>query len=323
MTYGVDNAIYCTRSNDGGKTFAPSVKVGEAGKLALGMRRGPRIAVAGKSVVITAVYGGKGSGADGDLMAWRSQDSGKSWKIPSRVNDVGGAAREGLHAMAASPDGTLACAWLDLRSKGTKIYAAFSQNGGETWSANRLVYRSLDGTVCECCHPSLAYDSQGRLYVMWRNALGGARDMYLTHSEDGGKTFVPAQKLGTGTWALNACPMDGGAIAINANGAVTTFWRRDRSLYTCVPGQAERLIGTGEQGWVASGMKADCRVWLERHGGNLMMENSGQNTVVLAANAIDPVVVSTPDGKSAIIVWQTNGDGVSSILSTRIATGSR
>jgi hypothetical protein len=47
-------------------------------KPTLGMRRGPRIAVAPGAIVISAVVGEKGRGADGDLIAWRSVDGGRS-----------------------------------------------------------------------------------------------------------------------------------------------------------------------------------------------------------------------------------------------------
>jgi len=305
VTYGVDNALYCTRSANSGATFDAPVKVGEAGKLSLGMRRGPRIAVAGKSVVISAVYGGKGGGADGDLLAWRSQDGGKSWQGSFRVNDVTGSAREGLHAMTASSDGTLACAWLDLRSKGTTIYAAFSQNGGKTWSANRLVYRSPDGTVCECCHPSLAYDSQGRLYVMWRNVLGGARDMYLTRSDNGGKSFQPAQKLGAGTWFLNACPMDGGALAFNRKNDALTLWRREQEIFLCSPGLPEQKVGNGIQGWLAVSGNTIGSVWLTQRGGQLNVSTDRKEPRILSNNADDPCVAPLNREKSRfIVVWQ-------------------
>ncbi len=324
VTYGVKNALYCSVSRDGGQTYAAPVKVGEAGVLSLGMRRGPRIAVAGKAVVVTAVYGEQGMGRDGDLLAWRSQDEGRTWQGPSKVNDVAGAAREGLHAMAASSAGTLACAWLDLRSKGTKIYAAFSKDGGTTWDTNRLVYQSPDGTVCECCHPSLAYDAGGRLYVMWRNWLGGARDMYLTRSNDGGKTFAPAQKLGTGTWPLNACPMDGGSVTVGADGAVTTFWQRNRKMYVCAPGSEEREVGSGVQGWVANDDAVACLVWLERRGGALMARLPAQPAAMLDAAADNPVVATAPGGRgSTVAVWKTMKAGESSISSAIMSQKTR
>ena len=54
---------------------------------------------------------------------------------------------------------------------------------------------------------------------MWRNSLDGARDMFVSESRDGGRTFSNARKLGSGTWPLKACPMDGGHLAFDAAGA--------------------------------------------------------------------------------------------------------
>ena len=65
---------------------------------------------------------------------------------------------------------------------GTKLYGARSRDGGVTWSKNVLIYESPDGTICQCCHPSAAFDPGGQVLVMWRNCLGGARDMYLKSS---------------------------------------------------------------------------------------------------------------------------------------------
>src|SRR3982751_1158276 len=74
----------------------------------LGRHRGPRVAVSGSTVVVTAMYGDKsrseqranGLPSDGDLVAWRSTDGGRSWAKPVVINDVAGSAREGLHAFA-------------------------------------------------------------------------------------------------------------------------------------------------------------------------------------------------------------------------------
>src|SRR5258708_15602532 len=100
MTFGAGNAIYFASSADGGTTFSQPVKVGEDGKSPLGRHRGPRIAFAGKTIVISAVVGEKGGGADGDILAYRSTDNGKSWSKGVAVNHTRGAAREGLHSMA-------------------------------------------------------------------------------------------------------------------------------------------------------------------------------------------------------------------------------
>ena len=40
-------------------------------------------------------------------------------------------------------------------------------------------------------------DGSNDVYVMFRNALGGNRDMYVARSRDGGKTFGAAAKVGS------------------------------------------------------------------------------------------------------------------------------
>jgi hypothetical protein len=222
------DAVYCAVSRDGGKSYAEPVKVGSAGVMALGMRRGPRVTATSKGVVVTAICGEKGGGKDGDLLAWRSSDGGKTWQGPVSVNSVPGSAREGLHGMAGAVDGLVYSVWLDLRAKKSEVYGAVSADGGKTWEHEKLVYESPDRNVCECCHPSVAYDPKGGLHVLWRNQIAGARDMYLIDSTDGGKTFGKAVKLGSGTWMLKACPMDGGGLAANAAGRVETVWMRNR-----------------------------------------------------------------------------------------------
>lgn len=43
---------------------------------------------------------------------------------------------------------------VDLRQRGTRVYATVSRDHGATSSADMLVYESPSGSVCECCHPA-------------------------------------------------------------------------------------------------------------------------------------------------------------------------
>ncbi len=288
--------VASARDND---SFGTPVEIPVRGRLALGMRRGPRLAIAGRSLVVTAIVGERAG--EGDLFAWRSVDEGRSWRGPVPVSDLAGAAREGLHATASSSKGRLACAWLDLRSKGTEIWVATSDDGGATWSKNVQAYRSPDGTVCECCHPSLAFGPRGELIVMFRNWLGGSRDMYVVRSPDGGRTFGPGEKLGRGTWPLNACPMDGGAVEIARDGTVMTTWRREGKVYTDRPGEPEVEIGEGAQPWIASGA-----VVLVEHDGTVVFRR-GSARVALGTGH-DPAVAVGPKGTRA--VWSDDENRV-------------
>lgn len=310
VAFGRGSTVRLAASTDGGKTFDENT-VGSVGVLALGMRRGPRVAATDGSVVVTAIGGKEGKGRDGDVLAWRSKDGGKTWAGPSRVNTVEGSAREGLHGMAAGPDGKVFCTWLDLRNGKTEIYGALSKDGGATWEPDALVYRSPDGSVCECCHPSAAFGADGTLHVMWRNSLKGARDLYLTSSSDGGKSFGPAEKLGRGTWPLNACPMDGGAVAAGPDGRVETVWMRAGAMFAAKPGEAERSLGRGVQGWAAFGADGPCSVWLEERPGKLLaLMPAASSPLTLAERANDPVVAAAPNGRGPVVVaWEDKADG--------------
>ncbi len=311
IAFGRGNTVRLASSTDGGRTFDVNT-VGAVGSLALGMRRGPRVAATDRSIVVTAIGGREGKGRDGDVLAWRSADGGKTWAGPSRVNAVEDSAREGLHGMAAGPDGRVFCTWLDLRNGKTEIYGSLSKDGGATWKPDALVYRSPDGSVCECCHPSAAFGPDGTLHVMWRNSLMGARDLYLASSSDGGKTFRPAEKLGRGTWPLKACPMDGGAVAVGLDGRVETIWMRSGAMFAAKPGREERPLGRGVQGWTAFGAEGPYDVWLETRPGRLLaLIPEGPSPLTLAERANDPVVAAGPGGLGPVVAaWESkSGEG--------------
>lgn len=311
LAFGAGQSIYFSQSADAGKTFLAPVKVGGGEIIPLTRHRGPRIAFAGSAIVITAVVGrtaaegphAHGLPSDGDLIAWRSTDGGKTWSKGVSVNDVPKAASEGLHGLAADGNGHLFAAWLDKRGSGTKLYGSRSDDGGVTWSKNVLIYASPDGTICECCHPSVAMAGDGKALVMWRNWLAGSRDMYLTKSGDGSQFTMP-QKLGHGTWKLNGCPMDGGGIAASANGVVTA-WRREMSIYLAKPGEAEVKIGEGTDVALAAGKLGTHAVWVTPE--SLEFRGPRDKTPrALGVKGSFPAVAALPDG-SALVAYESDG----------------
>jgi hypothetical protein len=314
LVFGSGNSVYCTASSDQGTSFSEPNKVGDVGVLALGMRRGPRVAASEKAIVVTAVGGTLGHGKDENLLAWRSEDRGRTWLGPVQINTVASSAREGLHHLAAAPDGSFYCVWLDLRNKRTEVYGNRSTDGGRTWGDERLIYHSPDGSVCQCCQPQVAFGPDGVLHVMWRNQLSGNRDMFLSDSKDNGRTFAAAAKLGDGTWPLDACPMDGGGLACDAAGRVTTIWRRDREIYRCNPGRPEVLLGEGGQGWAAAGREGIYLIWTGRGGTVMLLPPNAAEPSQLDAAGANAVVAGTVGGKGLVFAaWEQSEDGADRI----------
>ena len=305
LAYGAGDSVFFAASKDAGKSWSTPVVVSSRGKLSLGMRRGPRIATAPGAIVISAVVGEKGRGADGDLIAWRSVDGGKSWSAGKAINDVSSAAREGLHTMAADGKGIVFAAWLDLRGKGTRLYGSTSNDGGATWSPNALVYESPSGSVCECCHPTAAVDAHGRIFVMFRNSIDGNRDMYLVRSDDGGRTFGPSAKLGVGTWKLNACPMDGGGLQVGADGKPLTIWRREGEVFLSAGPNLEQRIGAGRHPILATTPRGPALAWTE--GKQLKVVAPGQkDALTFESDAAYPSMVTLSSG-AVVLAWEQGG----------------
>ncbi|MFO0915888.1 MAG: sialidase family protein [Pirellulales bacterium] len=311
VVYGLRGRARYRRSDDGGQSFSQPVDLPSVNVMSLGMRRGPRIALSGKAINVTVIAGKQGKGKDGDLWAMKSEDGGTTWADPVRVNDVPDSAREGLHAMSAGPDGVLCCVWLDLRSGRTEIMASVSRDHGDSWGTNVLVYRSPDGSVCECCHPGVVIDGRGRISVQWRNALEGARDMYVASSVNGGKSFDQGSRLGRGTWLLDACPMDGGALAVSSRGQLASVWRRDHEVFVWREGQAEeRLVGPGEQPWIVATDAGEYIIWLERRGEAAYLLAPGDRLPIkLADHAADPVIAVGPNGRGPVVAVWEEADG--------------
>lgn len=254
LVYGNGDTILYSYSADKGKSFSSPSVVAILPKLAASHMRGPQIATTSKGLVVTSCND------TGNIFSFTKDKTG-AWSHATRVNDVDTIAKENL--MALSADGNNAFAvWLDLRDGHNRIYGTKSNDGGRSWSKNRLVYASPDTTVCECCKPSVAV-KDNNVYVMFRNWLNGNRDLYLIQSVDNGNTFGQAQKLGNGSWALNGCPMDGGGLVINENGNAETVWNRKGVIYACEPGMEERKLGEGRNCTMESVNGKKVYAWVE------------------------------------------------------------
>jgi hypothetical protein len=304
VTYGAGNDVFAAVSKDGGRSFGAPARVGTAGVLSLGRHRGPRVAISGGTMIVAAVAGEKGKGQDGELFAWRSVDGGKTWGKAARISDVPGAAREGLHALAAGPTGTFFATWLDLRKKSTRLMGTVTRDGGATWSANFLVYESPESSICECCHPSAAIGADGTIQVMFRNWLGGARDMWLATSRDVGRSFT-ARKLGEGSWMLNACPMDGGGLGVKRNGDVVTSWRREHKIYWTDGTAFQSPDWTGKDSSLALDASGKPVIaWTE---GMRVMVYDGAVSELAAHGGYAAVAAST---SGVLVAWES-GNGIS------------
>jgi hypothetical protein len=292
IVYGQEGKIFYSISKDKGASFSKPALVGEVEKMHLGMTRGPQLASSKDFSVVTAID------QKGNIHSFILDHKTDSWKKMKNVNDVQASAPEGLMGLSADDNNNFYAVWLDLRDNMKNNNICFATlNGNTLWSKNKIVYRSPDGHVCECCKPSIV--AKGDVVsIMFRNWIGGSRDLYLTTSLDKGQTFDAAQKLGAGTWKLNACPMDGGGLSIDPKGKIHTVWRREGQIFSAEPGQREVLLGDGR----GCNITGDLMSWA--NGSNLIIKR--RNGEQLAVGEGSALKLNEFDDHVIVAVWEND-----------------
>jgi hypothetical protein len=152
----------------------------------------------------------------------RSLDSGRTWSPPRTVNDGTDFGSHNFHALTAAPDGSLLATWLDARRGKSGVWMSRSTDGGRTWETNRPIYTD---PACPCCRTAVAVAGDGAIYVAWRGILpGDVRDVVVTRSSDGGKTWTSPVRVRSDDWVYPGCPHAGPSLQVDAKGAVHVAW---------------------------------------------------------------------------------------------------
>jgi hypothetical protein len=312
LVFSSGGSIWFAASRDRGATFSKPTEVAKVPVLAVGRHRGPHVVISGKTIVVSAIYGNApaegehahGLPANGDLAAWRSEDGGATWSQPTVINDVPGSAREGLHAMAAGENGELASVWLDLRSKGTRLYGSFSKDNGVSWSKNILIFEAPGGTICQCCHPSIVFSGKHEFNVMFRNVLDNSRDLFLARWDPRATPSRPV-KIGLGSWNINGCPMDGGGLVRRGN-KIITAWRRDETVYLDEAGQPETPVGQGKDVALAVTGRGSYVAWTSKDGIEVHRSNAEMKNILIGPGGAFVSLTALPDD-SVLAAWEHDG----------------
>ncbi|MDP3468596.1 MAG: hypothetical protein Q8S11_09705 [Daejeonella sp.] len=295
VTYGNGEKIYCLTSTNNGISFSSAVLVAELPGMHLGNTRGPQIASSKNFSMISAMDKG------GNIHSYRLNHSIGKWILVTEINDKKASAPEGLMAIAADKEDNFYATWLDIREgKTNNVYFSSINGKSVKWNANSLVYKSPDKHVCECCKPNIVVANR-KIVIGFRNWLMGSRDIYYTVSNDKGKSFSAAQKSGTGTWKLNACPMDGGSLAVNSSGMVSAAWRRNGDVYYWSENQAEIKLDSGRDVSMAQNNKETYIAWQDKKIVSVMNLNTKKVTVL--GSGVSPKVYTLDNGK-AICFWE-------------------
>ena len=303
VVFGSGDSILYVHSADEGKTFSAPELIDTLTDLVAGATRGPQIAITTNGVAVIAVN------KSGNIYSF-SRQTGNKWTRTKRINDEPDVDKEGFSGLSSNGNHLFAI-WTDLRNdKHNKIFGAQSNDGGQTWSKNSLVYASPESTICECCKPSVAMNGNN-VYVMFRNWLHGNRDLYVIQSDDGGNSFGKAEKLGNGSWKLDGCPMDGGGLDVNEKTGVQTVWRRENKIYAAQLNKSEIEIGEGKGCSIATVNNKNIYAWTNENGEVICRLPDGKNKIIGKGS----LPLLKPVSNDAIVcVWQDDNLIRSSVI---------
>jgi hypothetical protein len=251
-TTGTD--VYLAVSDDEGRSFARPVRVNDIeGDASSNGEQPPRVALRGDT--LSVIWVSKRGGATA-IRSALSTDGGRTFAAAHTITPPGAAGARGWESAAIADDGTLHAAWLDGRSStppspppshaahatagqaptqdsSPSLPAGHQHHSGPMkqniyhamWKPGEApVELEVAADVCFCCKTAIVTRASD-VYIAWRHLFpGGVRDIAIARSADGGRTFSTPTRVSEDNWKIDACPDDGPAMAIEADGEIAIVW---------------------------------------------------------------------------------------------------
>jgi hypothetical protein len=253
--------VFAAVSRDRGRTFSTPTRVNSTpGDARVNGEQPPRVALIrrrGGPPSMAVVWTSK-SAVGSTLVSARSDDGGRTFGASTLVPHGEAAGNRGWHSVTVDATGQVRVLWLDHRELAStrakegatherhsghdaarpthdSAVAARPPHDGVAMAERSKLYfatigdetsaRSVVGGVCYCCKTALTTAPDGTIYSAWRRVYpGNLRDIAFAASRDGGRTFGQPVRVSEDRWALNGCPDDGPAMAVDARGTVHVAW---------------------------------------------------------------------------------------------------
>jgi hypothetical protein len=276
----------------------PTIALGSDGAVYIGWTR--------------AVKDAKGT----DLVLSVSDDGGRTFTAPVKINDDLKPASHGMHSLAVDANGNVHAAWLDERNikfdhhamksgeaaePNSEVFYSVSHDAGKTFEPNQKIAVE----VCPCCKTSLLAASDGTIYLSWRQVLNGdLRHIAVASSKDGGQNFSEGTIVSDDRWEIHACPVSGAAMASPEPDILEVLW------YT------HGTAGPPGMYWARSSDRG------KTFGPRKLMDDEmiGGTPVLIRTQGMATAVFTDSDGMITKSIW--NGSGLNDLTTSAITKGS-
>jgi hypothetical protein len=207
---GGSTSIKVARSRDGGRSFTVPVELQTA--TAAGDRGWPGLAVDTRGMAHAVWLDHRGLAAQ--------KNAGSTHK----GHTAAGAAKPGSRSAQTTADAAVHDGVAMAQRSGLLYAAVMPAATGPSKTPDTPMERSLTSGVCYCCKTAVATGSDNAVFAAWRHVYpGNLRDIAFTMSADGGRTFGAPVRVSEDDWAINGCPDDGPAMAVQG-GTVHLVW---------------------------------------------------------------------------------------------------
>lgn len=332
----VNQRLLVSWSEDDGQHFSGPVTVNSVPEnIGNDGENRPKIQVAHDGTVLVTWTQQLAEKYAGNIKFSRSTDSGQTFSEPIVLNDDGRVTSHRFDSLAIDGKGRVVVAWLDARDrdaarekgeefKGISLYSSQSSDNGAHFEPSRKIHQH----TCECCRTALAWTSEGPI-VLLRNIFdANTRDFAVVNLD---KTEESARRVTHDEWQIDACPHNGGSLAVDGRDQLHLTWFTSGAA---VQGQLYRRISSNRESQPMALGDADMQpdhaavvahgetvilTWREFDGNvysaRMMFSNDGGTSwsapwrVMLTTGTSDYPVPLISDNK-ALIVWHTNNEGL-------------
>jgi|GEM_PF-2071640 len=215
--------IYFAKSNDGGASFSPNIKVNDDSSTE--PQGSPRIAVDDQGN-ICVVWADRRNGTGWDIYFAKSTNGGTSFLANRPVTNTNLGADGETPDLALDANGNPYVVWDAIDSGLYCTYFSKSADGGQNWTAPVKVNDNSGGG--QAMWPVVDLDSQNNIYVAWTDWRNPPGDIYFSRSLNGGASF-----------STNICILDPGAtgnyqeypsLRVDGSNNILVVWEDWRSV---------------------------------------------------------------------------------------------
>ena len=189
--------VYLSKSEDGGGSFLPSVRVNN--HVSSAYQYEPDLAVDSSGNIYVSwnryYYDADLEQWDYDVVMAKSTNRGATFGTHVKVND--GSDWQYKSSIKVGGSGNVYVTWTDRRNGGiSDVYFAKSTDGGDSFSANVQVNHYTEQSQG---YPEMALDEDEVIYIVWNDSRNlykkNGRDVFMARSLDKGDSFEPEIKI--------------------------------------------------------------------------------------------------------------------------------